>query len=219
MNGWTVSLVVGAAICGSASATVVQIEVVGSVDFNGIRTGEFGNIPSGTPASMSFLVDSSNFTNGTFFPTRGYAIDQASFVLNIGGASAAMQQPYPSGETPYFVIRDNDPAVDGFLLASDPDAGWPNGVWTDSPARFDPTFHALFHATYGGDTLASLDIKQALGTYTFDGLTVFNWGLEDAGNQPLGLIFDSFTISAVPAPGAAALLGLAALAVRRRRHR
>jgi len=219
MNRLALSMVIGAAACGVAGATTVKIEVVGSVDFNGIHTGEFGGIPSGAPASMSFLVDSNIFTDGTFFPTRGYAIDPASFVLNIGNASAGMLQPYPSGETPYFVIRDNDPAVDGFLLASDPDAGWPNGVWTDSPARFDPTFHALFLATYGGDRLASLDIMQALGTYTFDGLSVFNWGLDDAGNQPLGLIFDSFTISAVPAPGAAAMLALAAPAARRRRVR
>jgi hypothetical protein len=92
-------------------------------------------------------------------------------------------------------------------------------VWTDSPARFDPTFHALFLATYGGDKLASLDIMQALGTYTFDGLSVFNWGLDDAGNQPLGLIFDSFTISAIPAPGLAVMLGILPLAATRRRGR
>lgn len=219
MNTWVLSTVIGAAVCGIAGATTVKVDVVGSVDFNGIRTGQFAGIPSGAPASMSFLLDSNNFTNGTFFPTRGYAIDPASFVLNIGAESAAMLQPYPDGETPFFVIRDNDPAVDGFLLASDPDAGWPNGVWTDSPARFDPTFHALFLATYGGDTLASLDIMQALGTYTFDGLSVFNWGLDDAGNQPLGLIFDSFTISAVPAPGLAVMLGILPLAAARRRAR
>jgi hypothetical protein len=93
MNTWVLSTVIGAAVCGIAGATTVQVEVVGSVDFNGIRTGEFAGIPSGTPASMSFLVDSNNFTNGTLFPTRGYAIDPASFVLNIGTESAAMLQP------------------------------------------------------------------------------------------------------------------------------
>lgn len=210
-----------AALCAAAAtanATVVRVDVVGEVDFNVIRSGQFAGMAPGTPATMSFLLDSNNFQNGTLFPTRGYVIDEASFDLTIGGSSAGMASPYPAGQTPYFILRNNDPAVDGFLLGSNPDAGFPDGVWTDSPALIDTSFHALFLATYGGSTLSSLDIVDAAGTYTFAGLTVFNWGLDDAGNQPMGLIFDHFTIEVVPAPASAGLLlGLGGLALRRRR--
>lgn len=210
---------IAAAVAAPALAVPVQVDVVGSVDFNGIRNGTFNRTvaPAGTPAMMSIRVDSNVFLNGSF-PTRGYPIDPASFSLTIGAGGTAMPNPYPAGQTPYFILRDNDPAVDGFLLGSHPDVGFPDGVWTTEPALIDPTFRALFHATYGGSTLSSLDIVGAVGTYTFAGLTVFNWGLDDAGNQPLGLIFDYFTISVVPAPSAAGLLVIGGLASSRRRR-
>jgi hypothetical protein len=219
MRNTFIAGIVIAAAASAAHAATVQVDVVGSVDFNGLNFGQFRRqvAPSGTPATMSFQMDSDVFLNGSF-PTRGYPINPASFTLTIGAASTGMPNPYPVGDTPYFILRDNDPAVDGFLLGSHPDVGFPNGVWTAEPAAIDPTFHALFHATYGGSTLSSLDILDAVGSYDFTGLTVFNWGLDDAGNQPLGLIFDYFTISVIPSPASASLfLCIAAAGTRRRR--
>jgi hypothetical protein len=201
----------------TASAALVQVDVVGEIDFNGIGFGSFGSLPAGTPVTMSFQVDSNTFVNGSF-PTRGYEIIPSSFSLTVGAATVGLANPYPAGDTPYFVIRNNDPGVDGFLLASSPDAPAPDGVWISEPAIIDPTFHSIFSATYGPSTLPSLDILDAVGTYTFDGLSVFNWGLEDAGFQPTGFIFEQFTIAVVPAPGAAwlGLAGVLAMARRRR---
>jgi len=212
---WAGVLVASAAT--TAGAAIVQVDIVGEIDFNGIRAGSFAFLPSGTPVTMSFQLDSESYLNGSF-PTRGYDIIPSSFSLTVGAATVSLANPYPAGDTAYFVIRDNDPAVDGFLLASHPDVGAPDGVWIDEPAILDPTFHSIFSATYDGSRLPSLDILDAVGTYTFDGLSSFNWGLEDAGIQPTGFIFDHFTIAVVPAPGAASLglVGLLAM-VRRRR--
>jgi len=194
-------IIAGLFVAGAAHGAAVQIQVVGRVDFNTIIAGSLNRTdnPVGTPVTMSFLVDSDTYLNGSF-PTRGYVIDQSSFVLNVGTTVVHTPSPYPAGSTPYFVIRNNDPAVDGFLLASHPDVAQPNGVWTDVPASFEPTFRALFSATYGGATLPSLDIMDALGAYSFNGLHVFNWGAEDASFQPIGFIFDYFTITTYPPP-------------------
>ncbi|MCA9310755.1 MAG: hypothetical protein KDA21_06085 [Phycisphaerales bacterium] len=215
-NVLCVGLIAGAASV--ASAGLVQVDVVGSVDFNQINFGAFAGSPSGTPATMSFRVDSDVFADSMMFPTRGYDIIASTFTLTVGSNTVGLANPYPAGATPTFVLRDNDPAVDGFFLGSSPDVGFPNGVTTDEPGGIADNFQALFQATYTGSTLNSLNILDALGTYDFTNLTVFNWGAEDGPFQPLGLIFDYFTISEVPAPGSLALFAAAPLALVRRRR-
>jgi hypothetical protein len=211
-----------AALCSASlsasNAAIVQVDIVGEVDFNTIRAGTFAFVPPGTPTTMSFQVDSNTYLNGSF-PTRGYNIIPSSFSLTVGASTIGLATPYPVGDVPYFVLRNNDPGVDGFLLASHPDVGQPDGVWVNEAAAIDPFFRGLFSATYGGSTLPSLDILDALGTYTFAGLSVFNWGLEDASFQPTGFIFDHFTIAEVPAPSAASLMVIGSLASLRRRRR
>lgn len=209
-------LLCAAALSGVAAADQVLVEVTGEWDFGRVRSGVLNGVNSG-PASMSFMLDSNDFVDSALFPTRGYNIIQDSFILTLDGISVGMPNPFPAGETPLFVLRDNDPAVDGFFIGSSVD-GFPNGATIDNAGLLDPYLKVLFSATYGNDPLSSLDIVDAAGTYTFDGLTVFNWGLEDAGNQLAGMIFDQFTISVVPAPGAMAILGLGGLAAARRRR-
>jgi len=117
--------------------------------------------------------------------------------LTLGSATAGLAMPYPMGRTPYFVLRDNDPAVDGFFFAdNNVDFPFP-GLPLDEPGRFGP-FASNFLVTYTGDTLISLDILDALGTYTFDGLTVFNYTVGDGPFDAIGLIFEQMTITAVP---------------------
>jgi hypothetical protein len=199
-----------------ASATLVQVDIVGEWDFGMIRSGPLNGVNSGD-AQLSFQVDSNVFVDSTNFPVRGYDIIQDSFTLTVDGITVGMPNPYPAGESPYFVLRDNDPAVDGFFLGTNID-GFPNGVAIDNAGLIDPFLRVLFSATYGGDRLPSLDILDAVGTYDFTGLTVFNWGFEDAGNQIAGMIFDQFTISVVPAPGVLAL-AVPALSLLSRRRR
>lgn len=205
------------AVSSIASATLVQVDIMGEWDFGMIRSGPLNGVNSGD-AQLSFQVDSNVFVDSMNFPVRGYDIIQDSFTLTVDGITVGMPNPYPPGESPYFVLRDNDPAVDGFFLGTSID-GFPNGVAIDNAGLIDTRLRVIFEATYGGDRLPSLNILDAIGTYDFTGLSVFNWGFEDGGQQIAGMIFDQFTISVVPAPGVVALAtpGIALAARRRRR--
>ena len=202
----------------SLAGTTVTVTVTGEVEFNGIRNSPIdrNNVPAGSAAVLAFQLDAGNFVNSGLFPVRGYVIDESSFELTLNGVSVGLQNPYPAGQTPYFVLRDNDPAVDGFFLSSNIDTGAPEGVPTDEPGVLGQFFNN-FYATYLGSTLPSLDILDALGTYDFDGLTVFNWTLDDGafGPNAMGLLFSQMTI--VPEPASAVVLGMALTALPRRR--
>lgn len=194
------SLVAIAAPVATAGAATVKVTVSGSVDFNAFSSGPLGGIPSGAPASMSFLLDSDNFVNSGAFPTRGYVIDKSSFQFTAGGSTITLQNPYPAGQTPYFVLRNNDPAVDGFFLSENVDffGGLDTSVTNADMA---------FHATYGPNTLSSLNILDALGSYTLSGISVFNWTIDVGPTSPMGMIYDLMTIEVVPAPAMLPLLG------------
>lgn len=210
------TIATGIIIASAANADLVQIDINGSVDFGGVNVGQWASASSGDPVTMSFQVDSNNFVDSMNFPVRGYELIQSSFSLTIDGNTAGLAMSDPFG-TPYFVIRNDDPAVDGFFLGTNID-GFPNGVATDEAAQIAPTFRSLFSATYEGTRLDSLDILGAVGTYDFAGLSVFNWGLQDGSAQPMGFIFDQWTISVVPAPASLfAIAPLGLISTRRRR--
>ena len=175
-----------------APAAVVRVEIMGVVEYNQISAGTLGQVDPGDAATLVFLVDSDDFVNSGSFPTRGYVIDQSSFVLSLGEQALGPQSPFPAGQTPYFSIRDNDPAVDGFFVATSTD--FPVGVPIDQAGVFGQ-FLASFSVTYTGDTLGSLDVLDAMGTYDFNGLTVFNFTVDDGPFQPMGLVFEQVTIS------------------------
>jgi hypothetical protein len=182
-----------AALAGSARAgEMVHVTVTGEVEFNQIGSPPLADVNPGDPATLMFSVDSDVFTDSMTFPTRGYEIDQSSFVLTLGGFMIGLADPFPAGQTPYFVVRDNDPAVDGFWTSTDVDI--PFGVPVDQMGVFG-LFLNNYSVTYTGDTLGSLDILDALGTYDFDGLTVFNWTIDDGPFNAMGLVFEQMTIS------------------------
>ena len=183
----------------SVQAETINVTINGVVEFNQITSGFLGNVNPGDAASILFDLDTNNFADNPNFPTRGYEIDLNSFELTFAGATIGLQNPFPAGETPYFVIRDNDPAVDGFFISTDLDG--PIGVPIDQPGVFGQ-FENDFLVTYNGSTLSSLDILDAIGSYDFTGLTVFNWTVNDGPFQPMGMIFQDLTISrtAIPEP-------------------
>lgn len=174
------------------AGTIVRVTIHGEVEFNGVSAGPLGTLNSGDAATMSFLLDSDVFVNSGSFPTRGYEIDQSSFGIEFPLFTMPLKSPYPAGLTPYFVLRDNDPAVDGFLVSTSVDD--PNGVTLQQEGGIAPNFVQDFYVTYGGTDLSSLDLLDALGTYDFTGLTVFNWTIDDGPFQPIGLLFESMTI-------------------------
>lgn len=197
-----------------AQADLYEVSINGEVEFNQISGGGLGSINVGESISYSFLVDSDLFVNGSF-PVRGYEVDQSSFKLSAsGGYSGGLASPYPG--TPYFVLRNNDPAVDGFFLTTDNVDGFPAGVATDEVGGFGD-FTAQFSVGYTGSTLDSLDIADAVGSYDFTGISSFYFAITDGPFDAMGMIFSDMTITAVPAPAAFCLLAPLAFAGRRRR--
>lgn len=208
--------VVLALLAGSVSsvayADLVRVDVTGTVEFNDFVDGPFLGVPEGAPASISFVVDSEDFEDSSGFPTRGYSIDQSSFMFTAGDASSALADPFPDGETPYFVMRNNDPAVDGVFISTDIDG--PVGLampMKDTVLNFLATLQ-------GGDAFSSLDILDAVGTYELSQVSTFDWTVGVGPGTAMGMVFDSFTISIVPAPGAAGALLLAGVVAGRRRR-
>ncbi|HMN96077.1 MAG TPA: hypothetical protein PKC43_01410 [Phycisphaerales bacterium] len=212
-------VLVAASIAGglacAANAALVQVTIEGVVEYNQFQSGPLAGQGAGSAVEISFLLDSASFVNDPSFPTRGYVIDQASYVYRVGAATLGLQSPFPAASTPYFVLRNNDPAVDGFFIATD--TAFPTGV----PLSANGGFGALrdqFSVTYLGSTIPSLDILDAVGTYDFTGLTNFNFTISDGPFDPLGVVFSQMTIEVVPSPAALALLTPLAFARRRRRR-
>lgn len=185
-------------LVGAASAQTVTVTVEGFVEFNQISAPPLGNAGVNDVAVLTFEIDATDFVDSANFPTRGYVIDQASFVLTLGSTSIGLKSPYGPGDTPYFVLRDNDPAVDGFFIANSVD--FPIGVELAQVGGFGD-FENNFSVGYTGSTLGSLDVLDACGAYDFTGLQVFNWTIDDGPFNAMGLVFGSMTIDC-PQPGA-----------------
>ncbi len=199
---------------GTAAAAPVLVEINGVVYGNQINPAPLGDVNPGETATISFLVDTDNFVNGSF-PTRGYAIDLGSFSVDFSGGTSIGANPGFAGPA-YFVVRNNDPAADGFFLSQGLD--FPSDIPLAQAGAFGD-FGARFNVSYTGDTLDSLDIADAAGTYDFTGLTVFGMGINDGPFEDvLGIDFSSMTITVVPAPSALALVGLGGLVAGRRRR-
>ena len=196
---------------GLAVADTVQVEVLGTVGFNVIQGGMAG-VQVGDPVSMRFAVDSDNFVNSPNFPTRGYEIDLSSWNMTVGGVNVPITMPQPFGPA-YFVLRNNDPAVDGFLISRNID--FPQPITVNIPG-LTPNHELDFLRTFSdGTPLPSLDILDALGTYGTENLSVFNWTIGRFGNP--GAEYNYQSISITPEPTSLALLLAAgAMGLRRR---
>lgn len=173
----------------AATAQLYNIVIFGEVEFNQVSSGALGNVMAGDMVEIEFQVDATKFVDSPNFPTRGYVIE--NFQMDFQSALFELQNPFPAGQTPYFVLRNNDPAVDGFFISRSVDV--PLGVPLNQTGQFGQ-FENDFLVTYGGDALASLDIEDAAGKYNFDGLTVFNWTINDGAFNPVGMIFSEMLI-------------------------
>ncbi|MHA7813699.1 MAG: hypothetical protein ACX94C_09935 [Phycisphaerales bacterium] len=196
----------------------ILVEIRGDVFGNQVSTGAFGNVMAGETVTYSFELNSSSFVDGSF-PVRGYTIDTSTFSMDFsGGTSVGVADPYPAGFQPLFVLRNDDPAVDGFFITDGSVDGFPNGIATDQAGVFG-NFSGAFSVTYNNDPLSSLDILDAAGDYDFTGLTVFGMGINDGPIEGVvGIDFNSMTISVIPAPSGIALVGLGGLVASRRRR-
>ena len=195
----------------AAQAVAVKVQIDGVVDYNVIRGGLQG-IPSGAPTSMSFMLDSNVYVDSGTFPTRGYTIDLSSFTMTVGGVPISMDIPQPGDVDAYFVLRDNDPAIDGMFISLG-STDWPFPLSVHIP-DLDPEHELNFEYTFAdGVTLSSLDILDAVGTYGPPNVSSYLWALGRFGNNGAEFSPETITISAVPEPASVALMALGALAL------
>lgn len=197
--GMKVMVVVGVAgVVGvattTASADLYKITITSTVEYNQIRDGIWGSVLPGDKVVESFLVDSEVFVNDDTYPTRGYLIIEDSFEISIADIPTDFPVPYPYDQTPYFVIRDNDPAADGFYLSSATD--WPWGVFVNEAGKIDEFLTSVFEASYYEGKLNSLNIEDAVGNYYVGGgiLSYYN-GITDAGIDIVGMVWNNLEIS------------------------
>lgn len=188
-NNAVVSATLAMGVAAFAPGATVTVTITGTVEYASPVNGPLAPVNPGQPATLTFTVDSDAFVNNPTFPTRGYPIQNASFSNTLGPVTLTLKNPFPG--TPYFVIRNNDPAVDGFVLSTN--LSLPAPLPLNVQGAFG-AFGAGFYVTYTGGTLSSLDILDALGTYEYNGLTVFYWTIQDGPVEPVGMIFESITI-------------------------
>lgn len=202
-----------AVVATAAQADTVTVTINGLVEWNRIPAGyPLHDAAAADPATISFTVDSTNYVNSPNYPTRGYPINQNSFQLSFPADNVGLQIPFPSGQTPYFVIRHNDPQVDGFLVSTSYD--WPNGVPINAVGYYSQLVNE-FHVTYKHGTLPSLDVMDALGSYDYGGLEVFNWAIQDGGLDAMYIDYSQMSIT--PEPASIGLLALSFVLIGRRR--
>jgi len=178
-------VVVAAIAVVPAQAETVFVEVTGFVEYNQVWFGAFADVNAGDPVRLYFEVDSDNFVNSSYYPTRGYLIDPASYSLTLGSVYGRNDGAYPS--TPYFVLRDNDPAVDGFFDRRECRLA----VSADPAQRVGKARH-LPQRLRGGLTMSIVvdpgDIFGPDGFYDYDGLTNYYFTVvRRLGPMPIGL--------------------------------
>lgn len=195
----------------SAQAELVRVTATGVVGFNDIG-GSMTSVQPGDPVVMSFLVDSTNFVDSPAFPVRGYPIDLESFAMTVGTVPVPIVIPQPGGKTAYFVLRNNDPVVDGFVVSTILAIPQPVAVEIIGLAPIhDLNYLSTFRT---GDVLSSLDILDALGTYTRIQLSVSGWTIGQGSTVGAEYQFSTISltgVTVVPEPSSLLLAVLGGL--------
>jgi Dockerin type I domain len=179
----------------STPAAIVHVHATGPIDYNQFINGPLHGIPAGTPCTMDFDVDSDVYVNSPTYPTRGYPINQSSFVIMVGSVPVGLASPFPAGQTPYFVIRNNDPAVDGFFIATNTD--FLSGVPLNTS---NINLHFLRTFTVG-TMWPSVNILDALGSYGFEFMSSYEWTFNVGPGTPLEIAYQTISLTLVqPCP-------------------
>jgi hypothetical protein len=182
-------------------AAPIQVDIYGTVVQNNyVPTHPLGPVTVGSPAHTSFQVDSNNFINSSTFPVRGYSIVPGTFMTTLGSTPVALS-PVTVPPRPFFSIRNDDPQVDGFLISHGVDFVNPTPT-TYSSANFS------FVCSYPKTMLNSVDIMNALGSYSMSGISLIEYDLEFGESIGVDISYNNMTIAAVPEPASLGLLAL-----------
>lgn len=189
------ALAMGASL---APAAIVRVTVTGTVENNAFPnngTNTFGGIAPGAPVLLVMDLDSNVYLDSPNLPgkTRGYNILPGQMHLTIGSVTVARRETTAA----YFVLRNNDPRADGFFISQGTD------IDTEIPLQMVPANYGIqFQRTFSIDTvpplpddsLTSLDLLQAQGTWAYNDLSVFNFAI-GLGEFSLPMILDYQTIT------------------------
>jgi hypothetical protein len=182
-----------------AHADRVRVTITGTVESASFSRGPFVSARAGQPAVAIFEVDSNAFRDSAQFPVRGYTIDPPTHRHTLGSGSTGSRIPLPSGSTPTFVLRDNDPAVDGFYITSGI-LEFPGSIPLDSgsTASMSMTFSRGFDV---GTILRSRDILDAApGRWGFEQMASYDWSVGMQGAAPMLITYESISIDNLTNP-------------------
>ena len=207
------TVLVAAAAATSAHADTVRVTTTGTVAArSGTLNGDFSSVAVNQAVTLSFLVDSNAFTSATA-ARGGYAIDMSSMSFTIGSAALTVKNT-TAGNTGFFVMRNNDPGVDGIVLSDGSAAG--SGSFLVTAAGTTDAFRLAYSVSWtaANSQWNNLDILAAQGTHGTTGLNSFDWSLtRTSGAGSVSMNFNNVTISAVPEPSTMLSMSLGALAL------
>ncbi|MCX5689155.1 MAG: hypothetical protein NTV94_05095 [Planctomycetota bacterium] len=181
----------------SAHADRVQITLTGSVEAGRITRGPFINVRANDHAVAKFEVDSNRFADSVLYPARGYIIDPTSFTITIGSATTGM--PASLGSTvPYFVLRDNDPAVDGFVISNTVDYVGSIPLNAGTGITMGMTFLRTFSTSTAFPSRNILDIAHR--SFGFEDMSSYDWTIGVAGGGSLLVTYETISIENLTTP-------------------
>lgn len=197
------------AVASPALAAVVTIEATGTVNDNLVADAEpLSLVAPGETVTLALEVDSEN-SQSFFDQTRGYVIN--SFTLRFSGGVQVelLDSQFPA----YFSLAD------GFYFGND---NFFIGGATFEPGKLQlvqEPYRIDLQLSYTGDTIDSVDIMDALGSYgaeslNFFGFRVWDSYLSNPENLVMNFEFDQLMIASrtttsveLPAAGASLSAG------------
>ena len=172
----------------------MDVTIRGEVEYNQVNNGLFAGVSTGDPVTINFQVSTDDYLDSEYYNVRGYNIIPGSFTQTLGSVSVGLADPFPAGETPRFILRNNDPVSDGFFIEST-NIDWSyNGLPLNEPGQIADWFGSRCDVGYS-QALDSLDIIDAVGIYDYTNLESFYFTVNDEWADAIGLIFTDMEIS------------------------
>ncbi|HYD01318.1 MAG TPA: GC-type dockerin domain-anchored protein [Phycisphaerales bacterium] len=193
-----------AVVCAAAPtvlAAPVRVTVMGTVEYNSFNSGTFAQsvAPAGSPVVMTIELDSTDYLDSPNLPgiTRGFRFGPEDFSLRIADAQTTLAAGGPQA---YFVLRNDDPRVDGVFISQGTD------IDTQVPLAITPVgFGIAFQRTFDGappppstdpdPTFTSLELTEAVGSWGLENLSAYHMAVQQ--NEvvvPMGIGYETLTI-------------------------